>query len=158
MVGPKYQAPPAPVPQAFKEPPPNGWKSAQPSDGVLRGKWWEVYNDPELNALEEQVSISNQNVLMAAAQYREAKDAIKIARAALYPTVTVGPGITSSSSSGALISVPGSTGTTGTVSSVGGGSNVISLTRWMSSGLCAGRFAPAWKPPKPTRRNWRISG
>jgi NodT family efflux transporter outer membrane factor (OMF) lipoprotein len=128
MVGPKYQAPPAPVPQAFKEPPPNGWKSAQPSDGVLRGKWWEVYNDPELNALEEQVSISNQNVLMAAAQYREAKDAIKIARAALYPTVTVGPGITSSSSSGALISVPGSTGTTGTVSSVGGGSNVVRNT------------------------------
>jgi NodT family efflux transporter outer membrane factor (OMF) lipoprotein len=125
MVGPKYTVPPAPVPQAFKEAPPNGWKSAQPSDGVLRGKWWEVYNDPDLNALEEQVSISNQNVLMAAAQYKEAKDAIKIARAALFPTVTVGPGITSSSSSGALISVPGSTGT---VSGVSGGSNVVRNT------------------------------
>ncbi len=85
MVGPKYQRPPAPVPQAFKEPPPDGWKTAQPSDGVLRGKWWELYNDPELNALEEQVSISNQNVLVAEAQYREAKDAIRVARAASFP-------------------------------------------------------------------------
>src|SRR5262249_34975729 len=63
MKGPVYQRPTAPVPAAFKEPPPAGWKEAQPSDGVLRGKWWELYNDPVLNALEEQVSISNQNVL-----------------------------------------------------------------------------------------------
>ncbi len=59
----------APVPQAFKEPPPEGWKEAQPNDGAIRGKWWEIYNDPELNALEEQVSISNQNVLAAEAQF-----------------------------------------------------------------------------------------
>ena len=104
MVGPKYQRPSAPTPQAFKEPPPNGWKTAQPADGVLRGKWWELYNDPELNALEEQVSISNQNVLMAEAQYREAKDAIRVARAAFFPTVSVGPGITSGLNSSALLS------------------------------------------------------
>jgi NodT family efflux transporter outer membrane factor (OMF) lipoprotein len=107
MVGPKYQRPAAPMAQVFKEPPPTGWKSAQPSDGVLRGKWWEVYNDPDLNALEEQVSISNQNVLAAISQYKEAKDAIRIARAALFPTVTVGPGITSGRSSSSLISGPG---------------------------------------------------
>ena len=61
-VGPNYQTPPAPMPPAFKEAPPDGWKEATPSDAVLKGKWWEIYNDPELNALEEQVTISNQNV------------------------------------------------------------------------------------------------
>ena len=65
MVGPTYQRPGAPAPVAFKEAPPAGWKEAQPNDGALRGKWWEIYSDPRLNALEDQVSISNQNVLAA---------------------------------------------------------------------------------------------
>jgi NodT family efflux transporter outer membrane factor (OMF) lipoprotein len=90
VVGPNYERPPAPAPAAFKEPPPEGWKEAQPNEGQLRGKWWEVFSDPELNALEEQVSISNQNVLAAEAQFREAKDLIRIARASLYPTGTAG--------------------------------------------------------------------
>jgi len=94
MVGPKYQRPAAPVPPAYKETPPadwketQGWKQAQPNEGVKRGKWWEIYNDPELNALEEQVSISNQNLIMAEAQFREAKFAVRIARSNLYPTVS----------------------------------------------------------------------
>ncbi len=102
MVGPKYQRPPAPVPQAYKETPPAGWKEAQswkpaqPSEGAKRGKWWEVYNDPELNALEEQVSISNQNVLGAEAQFREAKFAVRIARSSLFPTASVNPSIVNS--------------------------------------------------------------
>ena len=68
MVGPKYHRPIAPAPTAYKETPPatwaetQEWKQAQPSEGVKRGKWWEIYNDAELNALEEQVSISNQNL------------------------------------------------------------------------------------------------
>jgi NodT family efflux transporter outer membrane factor (OMF) lipoprotein len=93
MVGPNYKLPPAPVPQAFKEPPPEGWKEAQPNDTALKGKWWEVYNDPKLNALEEQVVISNQNVLAAEAQYRAARAEVQIARSALFPTVTVGPAV-----------------------------------------------------------------
>jgi NodT family efflux transporter outer membrane factor (OMF) lipoprotein len=90
-VGPNYRRPPAVVPQAFKEKPPDGWKEAQPNDAQLKGKWWEIYNDPQLNALEEQVSISNQNVLAAEAQYRAARAEVQIARAALFPTVTAGP-------------------------------------------------------------------
>ena len=70
MVGPNYKLPPAPVPAAFKEPPPEGWKEAQPNDTAVKGKWWEVYNDAKLNELEEQVVISNQNVLAAEAQAR----------------------------------------------------------------------------------------
>jgi len=102
MVGPKYQRPAAPVPPAYKETPPadwkemQGWKQAQPSEGMKRGKWWEIYNDPELNALEEQVSISNQNVLAAEAQFREARYAVRIARASLFPTVTSSPSIVNS--------------------------------------------------------------
>ena len=95
MVGPKYHTPTAPIAAAFKEPPPAGWKEAQPNDGLLRGKWWEIYNDPQLNALEEQVSISNQNVLAAEAQFREAKAAVRIARSALFPTVSAAPSIIS---------------------------------------------------------------
>jgi NodT family efflux transporter outer membrane factor (OMF) lipoprotein len=91
MVGPNYRRPPAPVPSAFKEKPPEGWKEAGPNDAALKGKWWETYNDPELNALEEQVSISNQNVLQAEAQYRAARATVQIARSALFPTVTTGP-------------------------------------------------------------------
>src|SRR5579872_2573132 len=85
-VGPNYHRPAAPTPAAFKElPPPNSpqaseWTTAQPSDAIARGKWWEIYNDPELNGLEEQVGISNQNIKMSEAQYREAKLNVKIAR------------------------------------------------------------------------------
>lgn len=90
-VGPKYHRPDAPVAAAYKEQLPDSWKQAQPNAGVPRGKWWEVYNDPALNKLEEQVSISNQNVLVAAAQYREARDQVRIARSGLFPTVTTTP-------------------------------------------------------------------
>jgi len=88
-----------PIPANFKEDPPAGWKQAQPSDGTIRGKWWEIYNDPALNALEEQVSLSNQNVLAAEAQYRAAKAAVRIAHSALFPTITTSPAVTRSQAS-----------------------------------------------------------
>jgi len=98
-VGPNYSRPPAPVPTAYKElPPPNSpqaseWAPAKPNDALARGKWWEIYHDPELNALEEQVSISNQNLVAAEAQFREAKLNVRIARSYLYPTITTSPSI-----------------------------------------------------------------
>jgi NodT family efflux transporter outer membrane factor (OMF) lipoprotein len=100
VVGPNYQRPAAlppsaikEVPPAFKEAPPEGWKQASPNDGVLKGKWWELYNDTDLNALEEQVGISNQNVMQAEAQFRQAREAVTIARSALFPLVTTAPGV-----------------------------------------------------------------
>jgi NodT family efflux transporter outer membrane factor (OMF) lipoprotein len=103
MVGPNYKRPPAATPTAFREQPPAnfkeaeaaGWKQSQPGDAYSKGRWWELYNDPALNALEEQVSVSNQNVLQAEAQFRQAKAAVSVARAGLFPTVSVGPSITS---------------------------------------------------------------
>jgi NodT family efflux transporter outer membrane factor (OMF) lipoprotein len=93
-IGPQYQRPEVQVPTAYKELPPasfkaaDGWKAAQPNDEAPRGKWWEVFQDPELNALEEQVAISNQTLAVAEAQLRGARAAIGVARAPLYPTVT----------------------------------------------------------------------
>src|SRR5689334_2365712 len=105
-VGPTYHRPSAPVPPAYKEAPnPQAmgeWKQAQPRDGAARGKWWEVYHDPELNALEERMSISNQNVLLAEAQFRQARDAVRIARASLFPTATAGLSYTNSETSSTL--------------------------------------------------------
>jgi len=104
-VGPEYKRPPAAAPPAYKELPPAGspqaaeWAPAQPSDALARGKWWEIYDDPELNALEEQVSISNQNIKVSEAQFREAKLAVRIARSNLYPTISAAPSIVNSRAS-----------------------------------------------------------
>jgi NodT family efflux transporter outer membrane factor (OMF) lipoprotein len=108
MVGPKYKRPSAPAPPAFKEQPPidfkeaaaAGWKQSQPLDAYLKGRWWEVYQDPALNALEQQVALSNQNILQAEAQYREAQGAVGVARSALFPVVDMGPSATVSQSGG----------------------------------------------------------
>jgi NodT family efflux transporter outer membrane factor (OMF) lipoprotein len=105
MVGPNYSRPPAPTPPAYKEAPPQSWKGttwkqAQPSDGAVKGKWWEIYNDHELDALEDQVNISNQNVLMAAAQFEEARDAVRVARSELFPSVGTSPSYTNLRTSG----------------------------------------------------------
>jgi len=104
-VGPKYQRPSAPVPAAYKEAPPanpqdaGDWKPSQPSDSAAKGKWWEIYNDPALNALEEQVSVSNQNIKIAEAQYRQARDAVRIARSGLFPVVGGSASVVNSGSS-----------------------------------------------------------
>jgi NodT family efflux transporter outer membrane factor (OMF) lipoprotein len=113
MKGPNYQRPVAAVPQNYKEAPPAGWKEAQPNDGVLRGKWWEIFGDRALNALEEQVNISNQNVLQAEAQYRQAVAAVRIARTALFPTVTGSPSATGQQTSSRVATGGGQRITTG---------------------------------------------
>jgi NodT family efflux transporter outer membrane factor (OMF) lipoprotein len=106
--GPQYVRPTASVPESFKETPPEGWKEARPSDGILRGRWWEIFGDSTLNGYEEQVGISNQNVLQAEAQFREAKAATRIARANLFPVVTAGPSVTGSQLSSRIGNPPGS--------------------------------------------------
>ena len=106
-VGPNYNrpAPSAPAPPAYKEgassgavvPPPNPaggtWKPTSPSDGMLRGKWWEIYQDPQLNALEEQIVPQNQNLRAATEAYLSARDQVRVARADFYPTLSVTPAI-----------------------------------------------------------------
>ena len=88
MVGPDYFKPSVPMTPAYKED--QGWKIAQPRDQIPRGKWWEVFGDPQLNALEEQVSEANQNVKVAEARFRQARALIGFVRAGLFPTVSAG--------------------------------------------------------------------
>jgi NodT family efflux transporter outer membrane factor (OMF) lipoprotein len=118
MVGPQYKRPLPAAPPAFKEQPPvnfkeaeaAGWKQSQPGDAYSKGRWWELYNDAALNALEEQVSVSNQNVQQAEAQYREAKAAVSVSRAALSPTVTTTPAASFGGSGAAGASTGGPSG------------------------------------------------
>jgi NodT family efflux transporter outer membrane factor (OMF) lipoprotein len=101
MVGPKYQKPPVPVIPAYKEPPPDSfkesdeWKTSHPNAGALRGNWWEIFGDPQLNALEEQLTVSNQDLKMAEARFRQARTMVRYNRAGLFPTISVDPNIQS---------------------------------------------------------------
>jgi NodT family efflux transporter outer membrane factor (OMF) lipoprotein len=95
VVGPNYVRPTAAIEGNYKEI--DGWKVAQPQDNALRGAWWEIFNEPELNAFESQVNISNQTVAAAEAQFRQARSLVQQARSNFFPTVTIGVGVTSSS-------------------------------------------------------------
>lgn len=99
-VGPDYVRPQAENQEIFKEA--QGWRQAKPNDNVIRGKWWEMFNDPELNKLEEQINITNQNVIQAEAQYRQAKALVVEAEATYFPTVTGSVGMTRSALGGGV--------------------------------------------------------
>jgi NodT family efflux transporter outer membrane factor (OMF) lipoprotein len=114
-VGPKYVKPAAPASAPeFKEsapaaytPVPDGttsdrtapdgttpdktWRPAQPQDAALKGKWWEVFNEPELNALEEQLDINNQNIATYFQNFMAARAQVREAKSQFYPTVGVTP-------------------------------------------------------------------
>jgi NodT family efflux transporter outer membrane factor (OMF) lipoprotein len=98
--GPKYARPSAVTPTAYKElassvtGPQSEWKPSQPQEQALRGKWWEIFDDPQLNAIEERVDVSNQNLRIVEAQFRQARAQIRINRSGLYPTLRAAPSIT----------------------------------------------------------------
>ncbi len=140
-VGPRYTAPAAPAAPAFKESspaayraaPPGTWQPAEPQDAVLKGKWWEMFNEPELNALEDQLDINNQNIAQYFQNFMAARAQVSEARSAYFPTVTANPtltkGGTGGSSTAAAVS-PASgttTGTGATQTSVSTGYTTIAL-------------------------------
>ena len=99
-LSPRY-APPAPpgsIPSAYKEE--DGWKTAQPRETVERGPWWRVFSDPTLNGLMDQANTANQNIAVAAANLRQARSQISIARSALLPIVSAPASLTRSGSEG----------------------------------------------------------
>ena len=124
VVGPKYQPPAAQAPPAYKESPATApprtpspaaatapdptlgglgdWTVAQPQDAMLRGKWWEIYKDPELNSLEEQIDINNQTIKQYFENFLEARTLVRQARAQFFPTVAVGPSYSLSRNSASL--------------------------------------------------------
>ena len=132
MVGPKYHPPTTQAPPAYKESPANvpqksaappattstdptlgglgDWTVAQPQDASLRGKWWEIYGDPELNALEEQLNINNQNIKQFFENFMAARAIVRQAHAQLFPTVSTGPSWSRSRSSSNMPNVTGAAG------------------------------------------------
>jgi len=102
-VGPDYSKPAYHAPNAYSEtgasavvPPENptggAWSPANPSDGLLRGNWWEIYEDPQLNALEERIATNNQTLRSATEIYLSARDQVTVARASLFPSVSASVG------------------------------------------------------------------
>jgi NodT family efflux transporter outer membrane factor (OMF) lipoprotein len=97
MIGPKYQRPVAQTPVGLKEMAGNDqWKMATPGDDLPKGKWWEIFGDPQLNRLEELVNINNQNVKQAEAQFRQARTLVAANHANYYPSIGSTPAITQS--------------------------------------------------------------
>jgi NodT family efflux transporter outer membrane factor (OMF) lipoprotein len=98
-VGPQYVRPSAPLAPAFKEPLPgnfkseDGWKPAQPSDAQLKGDWWTLFNDPQLNTLEAQIDPANQTLKQAEANFRAARSAVRFNRASEAPTIGAAPSV-----------------------------------------------------------------
>ncbi len=98
-VGPKYRAPEVVPPPTYKESSPaaystadkGAWQPAQPQDAALKGKWWEIFNEPELNALEDQLNINNQNIAVFFQNFMAARAQVREARANYFPTATVAP-------------------------------------------------------------------
>jgi NodT family efflux transporter outer membrane factor (OMF) lipoprotein len=122
-VGPKYLPPAMTAPPAYKESPAqfkeaDGWTVAQPQDAALRGKWWEIYNEPELNALEDQLNIDNQNIQQAFENFMVARAMVREARSHYFPTVSVGGSYTRSQTSSNVGSASSSSTTAGKQSQV----------------------------------------
>ena len=96
-VGPKYIKPAVPTTLAYKEEAPDSfkvlsqWQPAHPADQTSRGNWWAIFDDPDLNRLEEQIASSNQNLKVAEARFREARAAIRFNRASQFPTISTAP-------------------------------------------------------------------
>jgi len=142
VVGPKYHPPAPQAPAAeYKESPTQfkeneGWTVAQPADAKLRGKWWEIFNDPELNALEEQLNINNQNIKEYFENYMEARAIVREARAQYFPTLTAVPAITHSRTSANL-------GTTTVNTGTGSGTSVVPK---LQSSLYSLPLEASWEP------------
>jgi NodT family efflux transporter outer membrane factor (OMF) lipoprotein len=106
-VGPVYQRPAVQSPDAYKEA--KDWKVAEPQDSLIHANWWELFNDPLLNALEAQVNVSNQNIAAAFASFMQARALVKQARSQYYPTLTLSPSLSRTSQSANLLQSAGTT-------------------------------------------------
>lgn len=151
VVGPKYHPPatPAPAP-AYKESPAqsqdNGnWNVAQPSDAKLHGKWWEIFNDPELNALEEQLDINNQNIKEYFENFMEARAVVREARSQYFPTLSTAPSVTHSRPSQNLVNVNSSNGG-GTGKATGTGTTNSTSTPSLQNTLYELPLEASWAP------------
>jgi NodT family efflux transporter outer membrane factor (OMF) lipoprotein len=149
-VGPKYVAPAVPPPPAFKESAPTAysgalpgtWAPAKPQDANIKGKWWEIFNEPELNTLEEQLDIDNQNIAQYFQNFMAARATVGEYRAQLFPTATLTPSYSRQKSPSTLknASNSGTAGTTGT------GTTTTTTTRGTTSTVMSLPVDISWAP------------
>jgi NodT family efflux transporter outer membrane factor (OMF) lipoprotein len=159
-VGPPYKRPelPQPPPAQYKENQPgtpeaqaNGWRVANPQDAMLRGKWWELFGDPDLNALEEQVIVNNQTIKQNFENYMAALAVIGESRATLFPTVSVGVNASASGNFGsAATGTTATTTTTTTTTTPGttasGGATVSSTGTAVARRTYSLPVSASWQP------------
>jgi NodT family efflux transporter outer membrane factor (OMF) lipoprotein len=149
-VGPKYVVPTAPAPPEFKESSPTAyanaptgtWQPAQPQDAMLKGKWWEVFHEPELNALEEQLDINNQNIAEYFQNFMAARALVREAKSSYYPTLSTAPSYSRQRSPSTLRNTTTTAGSTGT----GTGTTVATPTNGTTSGIISLPFDVSWEP------------
>ncbi len=161
-VGPKYVRPATPPPPAFKEAAPEAysnslpgtWQPAKPQDAVLKGKWWEIFNEPELNTLEEQLDINNQNIAQYFQNFMAARATVREFKAQQYPTITTAPSYNRQRTPGTLrnavaTSAGGTTGTGGTGTGgtgTGTTSSGVASTSGTTSTVLSLPFDVSWEP------------
>ena len=151
-VGPAYVKPKVETPTAFKESSPaayanadsGAWQPAQPRDAALKGKWWEAFDEPELNALEDQLNINNQNIAQFFQNFMAARAQVSIARSQYFPTLTTSPSATRTRSSRALTN--GSTTTTGTTGTTTGGTTTTGTSTGAPFNVFEMPFDVSWEP------------
>ena len=90
-VGPKYQRPVAPAPEAWSTEGP--WRAASPKDALPKGAWWDIYHDDQLNQYEQQLLAANQSLVAAQARLSQARSLARIASAGLFPTMSTDPSV-----------------------------------------------------------------
>jgi NodT family efflux transporter outer membrane factor (OMF) lipoprotein len=147
-VGPKYVKPAAPAPPEFKESSPTAyahapsgtWQPAQPQDAALKGKWWEVFNEPELNALEDQLDINNQNIAQYFQNFMAARAVVREAKSQFYPTLTTAPSYTRQRTPGTLRNAVATTSSTTT------GTTAVATTGGTTSTNMSLPFDVSWEP------------
>jgi NodT family efflux transporter outer membrane factor (OMF) lipoprotein len=160
-VGPKYVKPVTPPPPAFKESAPaaysnalpGAWAPAKPEDAQIKGKWWEIFNEPELNTLEEQLDINNQNIAEYFQNFMAARAEVREYKAQQYPTVSVAPSYSRQRTPSTLHNAVATSGGTGTGTGTGGtgtggtgtGTSVASTSGTTSTVLSL-PFDVSWEP------------
>jgi NodT family efflux transporter outer membrane factor (OMF) lipoprotein len=150
VVGPKYVPPTPPAPAGFKEQAPDGtlWKAATPQDGALRGNWWELFGEPELDTLEEALDVSNQSIAQSLENFMAARAQVREARAGYFPTLTVSPSFTRTRTSA---NAPGLSGlTSATASSAGQATGASTASSLSAASLTSNEFSlpfdVSWEP------------
>jgi NodT family efflux transporter outer membrane factor (OMF) lipoprotein len=159
-VGPKYVKPVTPPPPAFKESAPASysnalpgtWAPAKPEDAKIKGKWWEIFNEPELNTLEEQLDINNQNIAEYFQNFMAARAEVREYKAQEYPTLTTAPSYNRQRTPSTLrnaVATSGSTGsggTGGTGTGTGTGGTSVASTSGTTSTVLSLPFDVSWEP------------